>query len=243
MSLRCVIVDDEYLAIRVLQEYARQVPDLTIVQTFTDPQQALAYLFEHSVDLLFLDIQMPYLTGFDLLNKLREVPMVIFTTARHDYAVQAFELDVIDYLVKPIAFGRFEKAVQRARAYQEYQQHKVAGHRTRHDHIMIRADHRIFQLSTDNIIYIEGLSEYIKIYTTDKMYITHAALKDILEELPPQRFARIHKSFIVSRSYIVSFNHQQVHLTNRKELPIGRTYKPDFLIWINASLATDPSAD
>jgi DNA-binding LytR/AlgR family response regulator len=241
MSLRCIIVDDEYLAIRVLQEYARRVPDLTIVQTFKDPQQALAYLSENSIDLLFLDIQMPYLTGFELLRKLRQAPLVIFTTARHDYAVQAFELDVIDYLVKPIAFERFEKAVQRARAYQEYQQHKVAGHPASHDHIMIRADQRIFQLTTDSILYIEGLSEYIKVYTTDKMYITHAALKDILEELPSSRFARIHKSFIVSRSYIGSFSHQRVHLTNRKELPIGRTYKQDFLTWITPSSPANPS--
>jgi DNA-binding LytR/AlgR family response regulator len=225
MTLKCVIIDDEYLAIKVLEQYAARIDGLTIVKTFKDPTEALTYLEQHETDLLLLDIQMPQLTGFDLLRKLPHPPMVIFTTARHDYAIHAFELDILDYLVKPIAFPRFEKAIARAVEYQEYLRIKNPSPAAC---IMIRADHRIHKIMLHEIIFLEGLSEYIKIHTEEKLYITHGALKDILEKLPATDFVRIHKSYIISKKHITSFSKQTVQMKNGKELPIGRSFKDDF---------------
>jgi two-component system, LytTR family, response regulator len=226
MNLKSVIIDDEYLAIKVLEQHASHIDGLTVVKTFKDPTEALTYLQQHPVDLLLLDIQMPQLTGFDLLKKLPDPPMVIFTTARHDYAIQAFELDILDYLVKPIAFPRFEKAIARAAEYQEYLRFKDPPPAA---YIMIRADHRIHKIMAHEIIYLEGLSEYVKVHTAEKMYITHGTLKDLLEKLPTADFVRIHKSYIISKKHIASYNKQEVRMNNGKDLPVGRAYKESFL--------------
>jgi len=226
MNLKCVIIDDEYLAIKVLEQYASRIEGLTVVKSFKDPAEALAYLQQNAVDLLLLDIQMPHLTGFDLLNGLPSPPMVIFTTARHDYAIQAFELDILDYLVKPIAFPRFEKAIARAAEYQEYLRFKDPSPMA---YIMIRADHRIHKIMLREIVYLEGLSEYVKIHTEEKLYITHGTLKDFVEKLPGDRFIRVHKSYIVSKAQIGSYNKQVLQMRNGRELPVGRSFKDDFI--------------
>ena len=228
MSLRCVIVDDEYLAIRVIQEYCSRTDSLKVESTFTNPPQALDFLQNNTIDLLFLDIQMPYLNGFELLKKLPSPPMVIFTTARHDYAVQAFELDVLDYLVKPVPYERFEKAVRKAAEYHDYKTSRTQSHKEA-SCLMVRSDYRIIKIMTEDIFYIEGMSEYVKIFTKEKMHITLAALRDLLDDLPPDQFVRIHKSYIVSVTGIASFNHKEVKMKSNTLLPIGRVYKEQFL--------------
>lgn len=224
-----IIVDDEYLAIKVLEEYAGRIEAIGILKTFKDPRQALAYLQQNSVDLMFLDIQMPFLSGFEVLRELSSPPMVVFTTARHEFAVQAFELEVLDYLVKPISFSRFEKAVARAVEYLAYKKHQHSKSSEGKDYIMIRSDYRIHKIMVQNIQYIEGLGEYVKIYTPEKMFVTLAALKNLVAELPTDRFLRIHKSFIVSKAHVLSYTHQSVRLVNAKELPLGRAYKDQFI--------------
>jgi DNA-binding LytR/AlgR family response regulator len=233
MNLSCVIVDDEYLAIRVLEEYAKQKGELTIKATFIKPQEALAFLQSNKIDLLFLDIQMPQLDGFELLKQLAEPPMVVFTTARHDYAVKAFELEVLDYLVKPIPFDRFEKAVKRAGELKDYKNADLSGVNRPIDYLMIKADYRIHKIQLDQIEYIEGLSEYIKIHTTEKTHITLLALKNLIEQLPVDQFIRIHKSYIVPVSRIQSYTRSLVKLNNGKELPVGRAYKDEFVERVN----------
>lgn len=229
MSMKCVIVDDEYLAIKVLEEYAVKTEELTVQASFKNPQEALAYLQTNPVDLLFLDIQMPYLDGFELLKQLQSPPLVVFTTARHDYAVHAFELEVLDYLVKPIALDRFQKAVKKAIEYRQYRQLVAEKKQADPQYLMVRSDHRIIKIDFDEIELIEGLGEYVKVHTHDKMHITLAALKDLILQLPHDKFIRIHKSYIIALSSIVSYNHQVVRLKNQKEYPIGRAYKKDFL--------------
>lgn len=229
MNLSCVIVDDEYLAIQIIEEYARQRGDLIVKATFTKPLDALEYLKTNSVDLLFLDIQMPQLDGFDLLKQLDQPPMIVFTTARQDYAVKAFELEVLDYLVKPIPYDRFEKAVRRAEELLKYKNAFAGSDSKSLDYLMIKADYRIHKIQLDQIQYIEGLSEYVKIHTMDKSFITLLALKDLIDQLPADQFVRIHKSFIVSLAQIQSYNHSQVILMKGKELPIGRAYKDEFI--------------
>ncbi len=226
MNLSCVIVDDEYLAIKVLEEYSTKTEGLSIFRTFKDPKEASHFLQQNKVDLLFLDIQMPYLDGFELLKQLPTPPLIIFTTARHDYAVKAFDLDVLDYLVKPISFDRFSKAIMKAN---EYYQLREGSKTAKENYIMVRADYQIIKILTEDILFIEGLSEYVKIFTNQKMFISLVALKSILEQLPDTQFVRIHKSYIVALSNIESFNHQTVKLRNGKVLPIGRVYKEGFL--------------
>lgn len=229
MSLSCIIVDDEYLAIKVLEEYACDQQFLQVVKTFTDSRQAVAFIQQQPVDLLLLDIQMPYLTGFDLVKELPPQTMVIFTTARHDYAVQAYELDVLDYLVKPISKDRFEKAVQKAVEYHQYRKVWHEQKNATRNFLMIKSDYRIIKVLFDDIEYIEGLSEYVKIYTREKVFTTLAALKSLETELPASKFIRIHKSFIVAFSSIQHFNSRSVQLNNGNNLPVGRMYKHSFM--------------
>jgi len=229
MTLSAVIVDDEYLAIDILRGYSSRIEGLVIQQVFTRSADALVYLQQHKVDVLLLDIQMPYTDGFALLQQLAEPPAIIFTTARHDYAVRAFELDVVDYLVKPIAFERFKKAIARVRDYIEYgvllQQRKTA----RDEHLIVKSDSKMVKIPFATIEYIEGLSEYVKIYTTEKTYITLAALKELITLLPDDGFVRVHKSYIVSTRSVKEFTSQTVLLPGNKTIPVGRVYKEMFL--------------
>ena len=228
MSLSCVIVDDEYLAVQVLEEYAKRVTNLSVKATFIKSREAVVFLQSNKIDLLFLDIQMPQLDGFELLKQLPTPPIVVFTTARHDYAVKAFELEVLDYLVKPVPLERFEKAVRRAEEYTRFK-NPVTGNENPADYLMIKADYRVYKIQLDQIEYIEGLSEYIKIHTVGKTYITLLALKDLIDQLPSDQFIRIHKSFIIQIKQIESFNASEVTLSNSKVLPVGRAYKDDFV--------------
>lgn len=229
MSLTCVIVDDEYLAIKILQEYALKIEGLKVEIAFTRPEEALDYLTSHPIELLFLDIQMPKLNGFELLKKLPAPPMVVFTTARHDYAVQAFDLDVLDYLVKPISFERFEKAVKKAEEYSQFKKLRTQRKDSPQNYLMVKADYRIHKIITEQIEFIEGLSEYVKIHTPEKTFIPLVALKELMDQLPANQFVRIHKSYIVSLAHIASYNHRTLQLKNGKTLPIGRSYKSSFL--------------
>jgi DNA-binding LytR/AlgR family response regulator len=228
MSLQCVIVDDEYLAIKILEEYISRITELNCVKTFTHPEEALRFIMENKIDLLFLDIQMPYLNGFELLKKLPLPPMVIFTTAHHDYAVQAFELDVLDYLVKPISFERFDKAIHKVLEYDHFRKAMTTNQQNA-DFLMVKADYRIHKVMIDHIEYIEGLSEYVKIHTVDKTLITLAALKDLMNQLPHEKFIRIHKSYIVALSKVESYTAAEVRLRESKKLPIGRSYRASVL--------------
>lgn len=229
MNLKSIIVDDEYLAIKVLEEYASKMDDLQIEKTFTDSREALQFIRSTPVDLLLLDIQMPYLTGFELIRKIEPAPLIIFTTARHDFAVQAYELDVLDYLVKPIAFDRFKKAIEKAKEYIHYKKNRQATGKDKRNFIMIKADYRVIKLMHDSIEYIEGLGEYVKIHTNEKTFTTLMALKDLEDELPASDFIRIHKSYIVPVNRVSDFNSQFVRLVKGNELPIGRAYKNAFM--------------
>jgi DNA-binding LytR/AlgR family response regulator len=229
MTINCIIVDDEYLAIKVLSAYTSAIPALQVIKTFTDPRTALAFIQQQPVDLLLLDIQMPYLTGFDLVKTLPQNTMVIFTTARHDYAVQAYELDVLDYLVKPIARERFEKAIQKAIEYRQYRKVWNEQKSAARNFLMIKSDYRIIKVLFEDIEYIEGLSEYVKIYSSEKTHTTLAALKSLEGELPADKFIRVHKSYIVALSAIDQFNSRNIQLRNGKELPVGRSYKDQFM--------------
>lgn len=227
-TLTTVIVDDEYLAVQILREHAKQVPSIVVEATFTNAEEALEFLRTCEVDLLFLDIEMPFLTGFQMLERLPVKPMVIFTTARHDYASRAYEFEVLDYLVKPIPPERFEKAVRKAIEFADYLGSKTEKSQPK-DHIMIRSDHRMVKVELDSLSYFEGWGEYVKVHTDMKTYVTLATLKNLEDEIPSGRFIRIHKSYLVSVPKILSFTAQVIELKGNVRLPIGRAFKQDVL--------------
>lgn len=226
MKMTCIIVDDEYLAIQVLQEYASRIEGLEVKKTFTNPVQALTWLGANPVDLLLLDIQMPYMNGIALMGKMETLPLVIFTTARHDYAIRAFDLDVVDYLLKPVAYERFKKAIGKACDHKVAIQHK---HIPTGPFLTVKSEYRLNKVAFRDIIYIEGLNEYVKLHTTTKTHITLASLKDLAEELYTPNFIRVHKSYIVNTEAVTSFSSQEIVLQGNKAIPVGRLYKNDFL--------------
>ena len=228
MKLKCIIVDDEYLALRILNQYIADIPSLDLLAQFTSAPAALDFLEKNKADLVLLDIQMPGLNGIDFIKNLSYKPLVIFTTARQEYAAAAYDLDVLDYLVKPISPERFKKAIEKALQYQQLQrssnEEKAAS-----SFLIIKADYRTVQVAYKEIIFIEGLSEYVRIHTPEKKYITLAALKEIDQQLPAGAFIRIHKSYLVGKKFIESYNASAVTLRNQILLPVGRKYKEAFL--------------
>lgn len=229
MKLRCVIVDDEYLAIKVLEDYVSRTDELTLAASFKNPEEALVYLQDNPVDLLFLDIQMPCLDGFALLSQLKQPPLVIFTTARHDYALKAFDLNVLDYLAKPISFVRFRQAVNKAEELLKYRKLAEKALPEEDQFLTVNADYSSHKIPYAAILYIEGFGEYVKIFTEKKSYITLASLKSMEETLPDMDFCRVHKSYIVNIKEIASFNHQKISLLCGKEIAVGRNFRKAFL--------------
>jgi len=227
MILNCVIVDDEYLAIEVLKVYCSRLLMLNVQAVFKHPEEALLWLKENRTDILFLDIEMPRLNGFEILNGLDYSPVVILTTAYQHFAVKAFDLQILDYLVKPIEFERFEKAVSRAA---EYLKTRIQiQEQVKDDFLLVKSDYKLNKIGFNTIQYIEGLAEYVKIYTNDKLHITLAAMKDLEQNLPEKDFIRIHKSYIVSIKNILSYNKTEVKITGNIKLPVGRSFKNRFI--------------
>lgn len=215
-KLTCIIVEDEPLAVNVLSEYIKQVPYLVLKDTFRDALLASDYLRSNEVDLMFLDIHLPGLKGIDFLKTLSKRPAVVLTTAYHEYAVQAFNLSVTDYLLKPFEFERFLTAVGKVK--------KEAGELERRDFVFITVQKKKVKVFFDEILYIESQREYIKVVTTKRQYLTKMGTGEIESMLPGKLFMRIHRSFIISVRRIESFTAEAVELSGIS-IPIGRGYK------------------
>lgn len=230
MKLTCIAVDDEPPALRLLQQYAGRMPQLDLLQIFDDALDAKDFLQNNKVDLLFADINMPGITGLDLVRSLAEKPLVIFTTAYKNFAYEGFELEAIDYLLKPISFDRFEKAVLKAIDYHQYKSN------TQNDtkqFIFVRSEYRMIRIDTDSIIYIEGLEDYIKIHLqNERPLLTLMTMKAILEKLPANKFARIHRSYIIHTDKVKAVTGKKVVLNTGTELPVSDSYIDFIRKWI-----------
>lgn len=228
MKLKCLIVDDEPLAQRVLEKYILELSNLELVQKCNDAIEAMEVLQEKEVDLIFLDINMPRLSGINFLKSYKNPPMVIITTAYTEYALESYELNVLDYLKKPFSFERFLQAVQKA-------EEKVKGSVTEiteisqeeRDYIFVKANKKTININLDSILYVEALGDYVKIFTEEGHIVTYQSLKGIERLLPSLKFYRIHKSYIVSLSKIKSIEGNMVHM-DKGTLPIGNNYKQGF---------------
>ncbi|MGZ2368326.1 LytR/AlgR family response regulator transcription factor [Ancylomarina sp. YFZ004] len=238
MSIKCLIVDDEIHARKVLEKYIQDLPYLELVDSCKNAMEAMQVLRNKSVDVMFLDINMPKLTGLNFLASLSHPPLVVITTAYREYALDAFELDVIDYLHKPIPFPRFIRAVSKVEEKlqlsvpQAHSNQSTEPERTE-EFIFIKADKKSIKINFADIIYIEGLNDYIKIHTFNKCLVPKLTVKSMEEILPKKRFPRIHKSYIVSLQHIDAINGNQVEIANKK-LPIGQSYRQAFMELIQA---------
>ena len=228
----CIIVDDEPMARDVIRRYVQKVPTLKLVAEFGNAIDATVFLHEQLVDIIFLDIKMPQLSGTDFVRSLRNGPKIIFTTAHKEYAYEGFELDVVDYLLKPIRFDRFLKAVNKAfpQKRQETENINVAvvEDNNTSSFIYLRVDRKMMKILLDDILYIESDKDYVKVFTPRGFIITRQTIASVEAMLSASRFTRIHRSYIVSLSKIASFTHEIVEIGN-KELPIGKLYRNSFL--------------
>ncbi|WP_367753272.1 LytR/AlgR family response regulator transcription factor [Flavobacterium sp. WC2430] len=228
MKIKCVIVDDEPFAIKVLQNYFKNFPDFEIVATFTNTLEALNFINTTALDVVFLDIQMPIMTGFELIRLIKKEPKpkIIITTAYREFAAESYDLDVLDYLIKPLPITRFIKCINKISTEINLKNNiKIEPFRVE-PHLFIKVDKKMVKLIIDEILFIEGMKEYIKIVSLDKTYITHKSLTSLTEELPIDQFVRIHKSYTIALNKIkfIEGNRIQIHSFT---LPIGRNYNKE----------------
>jgi two-component system, LytTR family, response regulator len=235
--IRCLIVDDEPLALHILEDYISKIPFLHLVKSTTNPIEALTIVQDKCADLVFLDVQMPELTGIQFLKIANGKAKVILTTAYPQYALEGYELDVIDYLLKPIAFDRFFKAVQKAQAVLQPAAAEAAKPATAEpekpqqdflsDFIFVKTEHKIQKVYLNDILFIEGLKDYISIFTKAERIITLQNMKKMEDALPPRHFIRVHKSYIVSINKIDSIERSRIFIGD-KVIPVGDTYRDEF---------------
>lgn len=223
--MNVVILDDEAPAIKILSSYVSKIRSLNLIQATTNPFEVIETLNTQTVDLLFLDIEMPDINGIEFLKSIDQKPMVVFTTAFEKYALQGYDLDIIDYLVKPIRLDRFIKSTNKAlRLYNL--QNKTAEEKPTFIHFKV--EYKTVKVLLDDILYIEGLKDYVKVFTTQDMILTRLNIKGIYEKLPHDQFIRVHRSFIVSTKHITAFNKGSV-LIKEITLPLGETYRENVL--------------
>jgi DNA-binding LytR/AlgR family response regulator len=220
--ITAIAIDDEPPALKVIESFCKQVENVDLQKTFTQPNEALKHLRKYPVDLLFLDIQMPSLSGLEFYKSLQQDTMVIFTTAHSQFAVEGFNLNAVDYLLKPFTFERFQQAITKATDFYNFNHQSD---KTQEQYLFIRADYKLMKIKISDILYIEGLNDYIKIHVLNqKTVITRMTMKTIQEKLPSKEFIRVHRSFIVPFSKIESIRNKAIYM-NGKEIPIGGIYE------------------
>lgn len=223
MKIKCIIIDDEPLAISVIENHLKNFDHIEIVETFNNPLNAYRVLEQEKIDLIFLDINMPKMTGFTFIENLSYKPLIVITTAYREYAVKSYELNILDYLVKPIPFNRFLKTINKV-----YQQVYISNAKAdvtlkQEPHIFLKVNKKLIKINLNDILFIESLKDYIKVITTLGDYVVHKSLTAITEELPQSNFIRIHRSYTISVNKVVALEGNTVEISNRK-IPIGRNY-------------------
>jgi len=223
--ITCAIIDDEPLAQNVLETFIERVNFLTLVGKCDNAISAFDMMSSSPVDLLFCDIQMPQITGIEFVKSLKDTPHIIFTTAYPEYALEGFNVDAVDYLVKPIAFERFLKSVNKVKMLHK----QLSDDRSKVDHIFVKEDYKLVKINFADISYIEGMKDYVKIHTSQRLIITHITMKRLVELLPPTLFFRSHKSFIVRLEAIKAINGNVIEFVNNSQAPIGLLYRDALL--------------
>jgi DNA-binding LytR/AlgR family response regulator len=226
MKLNCLIIDDEPVARNGMEEYVKEVDFLNLIGKCENPMKAAGYLNAYAVDLLLLDIHMPRLSGIDFLKTLKNPPLVIFTTAFSEYALEGYSLDVIDYLMKPVSFDRFLKAVQKAADVHTRKKMQPVGSA---DYFFIKCDSKYERINFDELLFVESLQNYVVINTLERKYITYLTLATVEEQLPSDRFMKIHKSFILALNKVKAIEGNEIVVQNGMKIPISRNLKDDVM--------------
>lgn len=222
--ITAIAIDDEPLALKIISHYCDQIDFISLEKTFTQQNEALKHLKKYPVDLIFLDIQMPNKNGVDFYKMLNNNPMVIFTTAHSQYAVEGFNVNATDYLLKPFSAERFMTAAQKARNEFEFRKNQSI-----QTHLMIRADYKLHRIEFDDILLIEGLDDYVQVHLANKTKIVaRLSMKGILEKLPEKNFIRVHRSFIISIKKVKAIVNKNIQIEDFV-IPIGDTYKEEIL--------------
>ena len=226
MAYTCIAIDDEYPATLVIESFAAKIPDLNLVKSFTKAEEALKFINENNIDIIFLDIQMPNINGIEFIQNLRKDHKIIFTTAYDKYAVEGFKLEATDYLLKPFPFDRFVQATNKAIKQIELENKatQASTKRDDKDFISVKSDYKLHKIQLSDIDYIEGLKAYISIFVNGKRVIVLESLKNIESNLPSDRFIRVHKSYIVPIQKIKLMDGNMLDL-GLKKIPIGKSYK------------------
>lgn len=227
-------MDDEPLAIQIIQAHLAQIPDMELVASFENPLEAFELIKTSKIDLVFLDIQMPLLSGIDFVKTLVHPPQIIFTTAHRNYAIESYELDVVDYLLKPITFIRFFKAVNKFKNLTNLSVSTVdtVAPEMVHDHIYVNSNKKFIKVAFDQILYVESIKDYVHIHTVTQSIITKDKISGFGDKLPGN-FKRIHRSFIVNTLHVNAFTATHVEI-GQKELPIGNSYKNEVISFLKS---------
>ena len=227
-KINCIILDDEPFAVKLIADYASKISRLNVLYADSDVFKAIEVLNTESVDLIFIDIQMPQLTGIELMQMFNQKYNFIITSAYPQYALEAFQFHVIDYLLKPITFNRFYQSVEKFIRWQEsFQTNEIS-----EDFLFVKADRKHYKIAVEDILYIEGLRDYIRIHTNDEKIMVLENMKDILEKLPSNQFIRIHRSFIIPKNKIKVIDGNQIVMKSGANLPIGETYRKLVSEWL-----------
>jgi DNA-binding LytR/AlgR family response regulator len=225
--IKAIALDDEPLALKIVETFCADIDFMELEKTFSKPNEALKHINKFPVDLIFLDIQMPSINGIDFYKSLDKNVMVIFTTAFPEYAVDGFELNAVDYLMKPFSFERFTQSVNKAKEYFNFINSSSAG--TAQNHFFIRADYKLIKVMYEDIVYIEGLNDYVKIFLLNqKPIIARMTMKNMLDRLPQDSFIRVHRSYIVSKNKITSLKNKNLFINFNDEMieiSIGKSYE------------------
>ncbi|MBE9468654.1 MAG: response regulator transcription factor [Bacteroidetes bacterium] len=225
MKTKCIIIDDDLLAITVIESYLEKIAKIEIVAKYNNAIDAYDILHKEKIDLIFLDIEMPRLTGVDFIKTLNEAPSIIITSANKDYAIEGFELNVLDYLMKPITFGRFLKAVNKFfLLHRSVKSINKLTEENKEDFLFVKEKKKMVKIFLKDILFIESIKDYVKIATTNKFVVTKEQISAFENKLNKDAFIRIHRSYIVSINKIEAFSNTTIEI-NEKELPIGRSYK------------------
>ena len=236
MKLSCIIIEDEPLARNLMEAYVHKVSNLNLLKSFSDPLQALEFLRVNNVDIMFCDIQMPEITGITLLKILQKKPLVILTTAYSEYALEGYELEVFDYLLKPISFERFLKAVEKATIRLAPSEKAKSNEKpvqamesvgNSNNFIFVKDGTKLIKINLDEILYIEGLKDYVSIITKEKKIVTLQTLKSLEIQLPEKKFIRVHNSYIISFNAIEAIDKEKI-LIGKNYIPISDTYRKAF---------------
>lgn len=224
MNIKCIIIDDEPLAVSIIEKYLKEFQDFEILSTFSNPVEAIERIEMKDIDVVFLDINMPKMKGLDFVRNLIHKPNIIITTAYREFAAESYDLDILDYLIKPIPFERFLKTVSKIKQQINLQRGSNPDEDMNPDsYIFLKVDKKMVKINFDDILYIESLKDYIKVFTTAGNYVAHKSISSITDELPSKKFLRIHRSYTISIDRVSYVEGNMVDVAS-KRLPIGRKY-------------------